>query len=221
MSPIPQMPQIRSQATSLSCRGRQDGGRRPRKPDPQPCPVGVDEEGNLKMKVTIMIMPENAGAVIGHRGDHVAAVRQETGALVHVCDPDYDKGAQLQPRLSLETFPAGRPLEPGSFPSVPAQVPPQTRLKRGSVRGSMLARCPPAAPRNTKREPCDEALIRSANRSSRGQRVEPPRQYLRLCITLGKPSVPLAVPADQLHEQDHSSPGLQAHAIVFATSLRA
>jgi hypothetical protein len=79
------------------CRGWQDGaGRRARKPDPQPCPIQVDEDGNLKIKATIFIMRENAGAVIGHRGDHVAQVRQESGSFVHVCEPNYDTGAQAR-----------------------------------------------------------------------------------------------------------------------------
>lgn len=38
-------------------------------------------------------MRENAGAVIGHRGAHVSEVRSETGANVHVCEPNYETGA--------------------------------------------------------------------------------------------------------------------------------
>ena len=77
--------------------------RRQRKPDPQPCPVEMDVEGHLRLKATVVIRKENAGAVIGHKGDHVAEVRRESGATVHVCEPQ-ESGAQPGPSGWLLAF---------------------------------------------------------------------------------------------------------------------
>lgn len=86
-----------SKLSHTGCRGRSDGpggrgGRGPRRPDPTPCPLGVDEEGRLKIKITCMIMRDFAGAVIGRGGEHVTDIRKESGALVHVCKPDFETG---------------------------------------------------------------------------------------------------------------------------------
>ena len=82
---------------TIRYRGRSDGpggrgGRGPRRPDPTPCPLGVDEDGRLKIKITCMIMRDFAGAVIGRGGEHVTDIRKESGALVHVCKPDFETG---------------------------------------------------------------------------------------------------------------------------------
>lgn len=37
-------------------------------------------------------MRDFAGAVIGRGGEHVTDIRKESGALVHVCKPDFETG---------------------------------------------------------------------------------------------------------------------------------
>ena len=83
---------------TCSCRGRGRGegrGRGSRPDDPNQCPITTDRDGKLVLKATIMIMRELAGAVIGRGGEHVTAIRAETGALIHVCRPDFNTGAPL------------------------------------------------------------------------------------------------------------------------------
>lgn len=70
------------------------GGRGERRPDPQPCPITTDEHGQLKIKITCLIMRDFAGAVIGRGGEHVTDIRKESGALIHVCKPDMVSGIQ-------------------------------------------------------------------------------------------------------------------------------